>query len=279
MSFSSHHDKHRDDTSARDHHDKQSSSHDKHKDESGSHDKHQDQSIHDKPKDEASHGKHKDDSHHDKHKDESSHDKHEESSHNSQEDTSSHNKHKEESSHDKHESSSSEHHGDGEQKDAKHDERKGEHLPDESRQNDAVLLDRPKEDLSSSISSLGSLSDGVLSTASTPELIDPTSALEPHQETNGPAEALPAAWSDYMRLISSSSVNIGEPTVVVSTVYAVNTLPGTYPNIDYNALDYGNIGQIGVFTDAGARTNFIDPSAFVASLVLSLLFGYVFGRE
>ncbi|ORZ00249.1 hypothetical protein BCR43DRAFT_484897 [Syncephalastrum racemosum] len=270
MSSSSHHEKHKDDASSSDHHDKQSPSHDKHQDES--HDKHKDGASHDKHKEGSSHDKHEESSH-DKHEDKSSHDRHK--------DGSSHDKHKEESRHDIHEKPSSDPHSGSKQKDAKHEESKAqEHPLDGSHQDDIVLLDRPrKDDLSSSTPSIESLSDGASSSMSTPELIDPTTALEPHQETNGPADALPAAWSDYMRLMSSSSANIMEPTVVVSTVYAVNTLPGTYPNIDYNALDYGNIGQIGVFTDAGARTSLIDPSAFVASLVLSLLFGYVFGRE
>ncbi|KAI8142147.1 hypothetical protein BJV82DRAFT_579686 [Fennellomyces sp. T-0311] len=60
-----------------------------------------------------------------------------------------------------------------------------------------------------------------------------------------------------------------QTSYVVSTVYAVNTMmPGSYPNIDYNAIDYSQLGQIGVFSDSARGLN---VAAYWISLVVALM--------
>ena len=64
-------------------------------------------------------------------------------------------------------------------------------------------------------------------------------------------------------------VNKAATSYVVSTVYAVNTLmPGSYPNIDYNAIDYAQLGQIGVFADSAHG---LSVASYWISLLLALM--------
>ncbi|KAG2221309.1 hypothetical protein INT45_000222 [Circinella minor] len=58
---------------------------------------------------------------------------------------------------------------------------------------------------------------------------------------------------------------------VISTVYAINTvMPGSYPHIDYNGVDYRQLGQIGVFTDGGSHEFHVASfwSSFVVAFVV-----------
>ncbi|KAI9494726.1 hypothetical protein BDB00DRAFT_871013 [Zychaea mexicana] len=62
-----------------------------------------------------------------------------------------------------------------------------------------------------------------------------------------------------------------QTSYVVSTVYAVNTImPGSYPRIDYNEIDYGQLGQIGVFTDGAPSSHELHAMPFYMSFAVAL---------
>lgn len=133
--------------------------------------------------------------------------------------------------------------------------------------------------------------DGALPTATKQDsLSNPTAKMSTMKsissaqtDTTGVVEKatssdIPSAWSDYVQNIQYSSQ---EPSKTVATVYAVDTLPGAFPNIDYNALDYDNLGQLSGLIDsaagpsAGHNMPYLIVGPTIASLVILCLLGHL----
>lgn len=89
---------------------------------------------------------------------------------------------------------------------------------------------------------------------------------------------IPSAWSEYVQNAQYNSQQ--EPSKIIATAYAVDTMPGTFPNIDYNALDYDNLGQMSGLIDSAASpgTGHDMPSLVIGPIITSLMILWMLGR-